>query len=78
MKLVTPVQLTLIFERGEDGWWTASVAEVPGAFCRARTREEARIGAWDSLDQTLASFRQEALSEKRPQTEIESLKLTPA
>jgi len=36
------LQLTIVFEQGDDGLIVASVPEVPGALSQGRTREEAR------------------------------------
>jgi predicted RNase H-like HicB family nuclease len=35
-------QLTAVYEHTEDGWWVASVPEIPGAHSQGRTLEEAR------------------------------------
>jgi len=43
------VQLTIVFESGEDGWIIASIPEVPGAHSQGRTREEARANVIDAL-----------------------------
>ena len=41
--------VTIVFERGEDGWIVASIPEVPGAHSQGRTREEARANVIDAL-----------------------------
>ncbi len=43
------LQLTLVYEQGDDGWIIASIPEVPGAMSQGRTREEARANAIDAL-----------------------------
>jgi predicted RNase H-like HicB family nuclease len=43
------VDLTIVFEQGEDGWVVASIPEVPGAHSQGRTRDEARANAIDAL-----------------------------
>lgn len=43
------LQLTIVFEPGEDGWIIASIPEVPGAHSQGRTREEARANVIDAL-----------------------------
>ena len=43
------MDLTIVFEQGEDGWVIASIPEVPGAHSQGRTREEARTNAIDAL-----------------------------
>ena len=36
------LQVTIVYEEGEDGWIVASIPEVPGAHSQGRTRDEAR------------------------------------
>lgn len=43
------LQVTIVFEDGEDGWIVASIPEVPGAHSQGRTREEARANVVDAL-----------------------------
>jgi predicted RNase H-like HicB family nuclease len=43
------LQLTIVFEDGEDGWVVASVPEIPGTHSQGRTREEARTNVLDAL-----------------------------
>lgn len=43
------LQMTIVYERGEDGWVVASIPEVPGAHSQGRTREEARANVIDAL-----------------------------
>jgi predicted RNase H-like HicB family nuclease len=69
---VTP-QLTIIFERGESGWWVATIPEVPGAFSQGRTREEARENVLDALTELMAARRELALRERSPGAELENL-----
>jgi len=33
-----PRELTIIDERGVDGWWVATLPEIPGAFSPGRTK----------------------------------------
>ncbi len=48
------LNLTIVFESGEDGWVVASVAEVPGAHSQGKTREQARENVIDALHEILA------------------------
>jgi predicted RNase H-like HicB family nuclease len=48
-KVSDPLQVTIRFESGEDGWIIAWIPEVPGALSQGRTREEARANAIDAL-----------------------------
>ncbi len=43
------LQVTIVFEEGEDGWIVASIPEVPGASSQGRTRDEARANVIDAL-----------------------------
>ena len=43
------LQVTIVYEQGEDGWIVASIPEVPGALSQGRTREEARANVIDAL-----------------------------
>jgi predicted RNase H-like HicB family nuclease len=41
--------LTILFDKGEDGWIVASIPAVPGALSQGRTRTEARENVLDAL-----------------------------
>jgi predicted RNase H-like HicB family nuclease len=43
------LQVTIVYEQGDDGWLVASIPEVPGANSQGRTREEARTNVIDAL-----------------------------
>jgi predicted RNase H-like HicB family nuclease len=43
------LQLTIVYEPGEDGRVIASVPEVPGVHSQGKTREEARENVIDAL-----------------------------
>jgi predicted RNase H-like HicB family nuclease len=43
------LQLTIVYEPGDDGWILASIPEVPGAHSQGRTREEAKANVVDAL-----------------------------
>ena len=43
------LQVTIVYEQGEDGWIVASIPEVSGAHSQGRTREEARANVIDAL-----------------------------
>ncbi len=43
------LQITIVYEQGEDGWVVASIPEVPGANSQGHTREEARANVIDAL-----------------------------
>lgn len=43
------LDLTIVYEDGEDGWVIASIPEVSGVFSQGRTREEARVNVIEAL-----------------------------
>jgi predicted RNase H-like HicB family nuclease len=43
------LQVTTVYEEGEDGWIVASIPEVPGANSQGRTRGGARANVIDAL-----------------------------
>jgi predicted RNase H-like HicB family nuclease len=47
--VVRELDLTIVYEPGEDGWIIASIPEVAGVFSQGRTREEARENVLDAL-----------------------------
>ena len=49
MNVSEQLDLTIVYEAGEDGWVIASIPEVSGVFSQGRTREEARTNVIDAL-----------------------------
>jgi predicted RNase H-like HicB family nuclease len=43
------LDLTIVYEDGEDGWIVASVPAVPGVLSQGRDRAEARENVLDAL-----------------------------
>ena len=43
------LELTIVYEPGENGWVIASIPEVHGVHSQGRTREEARANVIDAL-----------------------------
>jgi predicted RNase H-like HicB family nuclease len=43
------LQLTIVYEQGDEGWIVASIPEVPGVHSQGRTRDEARANVIDAL-----------------------------
>lgn len=43
------LDLTIVYEPGEEGWILASIPEVPGVMSQGRSRDEARANAIDAL-----------------------------
>ena len=67
------LRLTIVFEQ-DEGWFIASVPEVPGAHSQGRTREEARQNVIEALRGILElRFGEHALAE--PAQDSESLEL---
>jgi predicted RNase H-like HicB family nuclease len=50
------LELTVIYEEGEDGWILARIREVPAAVSQGRTREEARDNVLDALRELVLSY----------------------
>ena len=71
-----PQELTIIFELGSDGWWVATIPEVPGAFSQGKTKAEARRNVLDALAELMAARRELALRERSPAAELESVPIT--
>ncbi len=66
-------QLTIIYERGEDGWWIATIPEIPGAFSQGKTKKEARENALDAMNELMLARRELALRERSQTSSIESV-----
>ena len=43
------LDLTILYEDGDDGWIIASIPAVPGVFSQGRDRPEARANVLDAL-----------------------------
>jgi len=43
------LDLTILYEDGEEDWIVASIPAVPGAFSQGRSRKEARDNVLDAL-----------------------------
>lgn len=46
---VPEFDLTILYERGDDGWTVASIPAVPGVLSQGRTHAEARDNVLDAL-----------------------------
>jgi predicted RNase H-like HicB family nuclease len=66
------LNLTIVYEPGEDGWITVSIPEVPGVLSQGRTRKEARENVIDALALMLSPEPSDAGDER----EREALHLT--
>jgi predicted RNase H-like HicB family nuclease len=47
--MAAELELTIVYESGEEGWTIASIPEVAGVFSQGKTREEARANVIDAL-----------------------------
>jgi len=71
-----PKEFTIILEPGADGWWIATIPEVPGAFSQGRSRKEARANVLDALSELMAARREAALRDRTAAAEIESVPIS--
>lgn len=51
-----PLNLTIVYEPGEDGWIVVSIPEVPGVLSQGRTRKEAREMVLSALNDWLRFY----------------------
>lgn len=69
------VELTIILEPGEDGFWVATIPEVPGAVSQGLTRDEARTNVLEALEDLMAARRDLALKGRPDRDSFERLAL---
>jgi len=67
------LQLTVVYEEGDDGWIISSIPEVPGTMSQGRTRQEARANVIDALQLMLSP---EPGQDERQPADREPLTLT--
>lgn len=60
------IELTILYERDEDGYWTAEIPEIPGAFSQGETLEEARTLVIDATLELSRSRREDAFRSGHP------------
>ncbi|MCH7904510.1 MAG: type II toxin-antitoxin system HicB family antitoxin [Armatimonadetes bacterium] len=65
-------RFTIIIEKGQDGWWVASIPEVPGAFSQGRTKKQAREMVLDAMSELMIARRELALSKRKSHSYVES------
>ena len=70
-----PREFTIIYEMGQDGWWIATIPEVPGAFSQGKTKDEARENVLDALNELMSARRELALCQRPASSEVESVTL---
>lgn len=74
-----PLELTIVYEQGENGFVLARIREVTAAVSQGRTREEARENVLDALRELVLSYLDEG--ERAPLPEgatSEALRVTVA
>ena len=59
------LELTVLIDEGEDGWWVAEIPQIPGALSQGRTPEEARANVLDAAE-TLMEYRLEQAEKAHP------------
>ena len=50
-----PLRLTVVYQRDQEGWTTATIPAVPGTISMGRIRREARENVLDALREMLCS-----------------------
>lgn len=68
-------EFTIVFEPAEEGGFTATIPEVPGAVSEGETIEEARQMVMDAVHELTLARRAAALRTKTPQTRIEKVQV---
>lgn len=56
MVMAEPLNVTIVYEPGEDGWITVSIPEIPGVLSQGRTREQARETILSALNDWLRFY----------------------
>jgi len=59
------LELTVLIEKGDEGWWIAEIPQIPGAVSQGRTPEEARTNVLDAAE-TLMDYRLEQAEQAHP------------
>lgn len=55
---------TIIYEKGDDGFWIATIPEIPGAFSQGKTKEEAKQNAKEAMLELMQARRDLAVRER--------------
>ncbi len=75
--MTDPLQLTVVYEQGEDGWVVARIREVPGAMSQGRTQGEARENVLDALRELVLSYLEEGETVPlQPGASVEAVRVT--
>ena len=57
----------------DDGWWTATCAEVPAAITQGRTQDEARENLKDAIALVIETQREAAVREAGSSAHVEEV-----
>lgn len=68
-------EFTIIYERGAEGGWLATIPEVPGAFSQGQSKVEARENVLDALNELMMARRELALNGRSSASEVESVSI---
>ena len=60
------IEFTILYERDEDGRWSAEVPEIPGAAAQGRSLDEARTGVIEAMRELSRVRREEAFRACHP------------
>ena len=64
--------LTIIYEKDEDGFWVATIPEVPGAVSQGFTKELARENALNAMRELMTARRNVAIQARTTGSTFES------
>lgn len=64
---------TVVYQPIEDGWFMATVPELPGAVTQGATLEETRTNIKDAVELLLQSYREDALHQAPAGAIVETL-----
>jgi predicted RNase H-like HicB family nuclease len=66
-------EYTVVYQPIEDGWFMATVPELPGAVTEGATLEEARANIKDAVELLLQSYREDAIRQAPAGAVVENL-----
>jgi predicted RNase H-like HicB family nuclease len=59
MDMLPELKLTIVIEKGEQGWLVGQIAEMPGVMTQGKTVEETKENLLDALQEYLVAQRQD-------------------
>ena len=66
-------EYTVVYQPIEDGWFMATVPELPGAVTEGATLDEARANIKDAVELLLQSYREDAIRQAPAGAVVENL-----